>query len=144
MKKCILITIVLRVFICTSFAQTTLGTPAIKNYAHSEYNAGNEIWDVKQDKNGILYFANDEGLLTFDGSYWKTYPLPNKSAIKSVAIDPKGRIYVGDRMKLATFPQTIRVFLSIIRLNNCFPVKPGNLPTSGILLSIMTKFSFAP
>jgi len=103
MKKCILIIIVLRVFICTSLAQTTLGTPAIKNYTHNEYNAGSEIWDIKQDKNGILYFASDEGLLTFDGSYWKTYPLPNKSAIKSVAIDAMGRVYVGGQDEVGYF-----------------------------------------
>ena len=71
MKKSILFVIVLRMLICASSAQTTIGTPAIKSYTHNEYNAGSEIWNIKQDKNGILYFANDEGLLTFDGSYWK-------------------------------------------------------------------------
>ncbi|WEA02267.1 ligand-binding sensor domain-containing protein [Mucilaginibacter sp. SJ] len=103
MKKSILFIIVLRILICTSSAQTTLGTPAIKSYTHNEYNAGSEIWNIKQDKNGILYFANDEGLLTFDGSYWKTYPLPNKSAIKSVAIDAWGRIYVGGQDEVGYF-----------------------------------------
>jgi ligand-binding sensor domain-containing protein len=123
MKKCILFIIVLRAFICTSFAQTTLGTPAIKNYTHDDYNAGSEIWDIKQDKNGILYFANDEGLLTFDGSYWKTYPLPNKSAIKSVAIDPAGRIYVGGQDEVGYFFPNDAGILKFHSLKHLLPLK---------------------
>ncbi len=123
MKKCILFIIVLRAFICTSFAQTTLGTPAIRNYTHNDYNAGSEIWDIKQDKNGILYFANDEGLLTFDGSYWKTYPLPNKSAIKSVAIDPSGRIYVGGQDEVGYFFPNDAGILKFHSLKQLLPQK---------------------
>lgn len=123
MKKSILFIIVLRAFICTSSAQTTLGTPAIKNYTHNEYNAGSEIWDIKQDKNGILYFANDEGLLTFDGSYWKTYPLPNKSAIKAVAIDPTGRIYVGGQDEVGYFFPNYAGILKFHSLKQLLPQK---------------------
>src|SRR5438552_4014806 len=103
MKKCILLILVLRAFVCTSTAQITLGTPAIKNYTHDEYNAGSEMWDIKQGKNGLLYLANEDGLLTFDGSYWKTYPLPNRSGIKSIAIDATGRIYVGGQDEVGYF-----------------------------------------
>ncbi|MEO3403528.1 two-component regulator propeller domain-containing protein [Mucilaginibacter sp. CAU 1740] len=103
MKKCILLILVLRAFVCTSTAQITLGTPAIKNYTHDEYNAGSEMWDIKQGKNGLLYLANEDGLLTFDGSYWKTYPLPNRSGIKSIAIDAAGRIYVGGQDEVGYF-----------------------------------------
>ena len=48
--------------------QSTIGLPAIKNYNNNDYHAGIEIWDIKQDRNRILYFANDDGLLTFNGS----------------------------------------------------------------------------
>jgi len=33
-------------------------------------SAGLQKWDIKQVKNGVIYFANNEGLLTFDGNYW--------------------------------------------------------------------------
>ncbi|MBD1362728.1 transcriptional regulator [Mucilaginibacter sp. ZT4R22] len=104
MKKCILLLVILYVaFLYPCIAQNTLGTPVIKNYTHEQYNAGNETWHMAQDKNGLLYFANDDGLLIFDGSYWKTYPMPNKSAIKSVAIDSKGRILVGGLDEIGYF-----------------------------------------
>jgi ligand-binding sensor domain-containing protein/DNA-binding CsgD family transcriptional regulator len=103
MKKSLLLFLICNAFISALFAQPKLGTPAIKNYTTADYNAGSGIWDVKQDKNGVLYFANDDGLLTFDGSYWKTYALPNKSAIKSLAIDPSGKIYVGGQDEIGYF-----------------------------------------
>jgi ligand-binding sensor domain-containing protein/DNA-binding CsgD family transcriptional regulator len=87
----------------TTNAQPRIGIPTIKNYTQADYNASPEVFGISQDKNGILYFANNDGLLTFDGSYWKTYPLPNKAAIKSLAIDPSGRIYVGGQDEVGYF-----------------------------------------
>lgn len=43
----------------------------------------------------MLYFANDEGLLTFDGSRWKIYPLPNKTIVRSIKIAADHKIYAG-------------------------------------------------
>jgi len=51
----------------------------------------------------VLYFANENGLLTFDGTYWKIYPLPNKAATKSLAIDTAGRIFVGGQDEVGYF-----------------------------------------
>src|SRR5476651_1605131 len=84
-------------------AQTTIGLPAIRDYKSNDYNAATQIYDVKQDKAGILYFANDDGLLTFDGNYWKVYPMPNHTSIKAIAIDASGRIYVGGQDEVGYF-----------------------------------------
>ena len=54
-----------------SEAQNTIGIPDIINYTKSTYNAGTQNRGIVQDKNGVMYFANHEGLLTFDGTYWK-------------------------------------------------------------------------
>ncbi|SDT00628.1 Y_Y_Y domain-containing protein [Mucilaginibacter mallensis] len=86
-----------------AFAQTTIGLPAIRNYKSNDYNAATQIYDAKQDKAGILYFANDDGLLTFDGNYWKVYPMPNHTSIKSIAIDASGKIYAGGQDEVGYF-----------------------------------------
>src|ERR1035438_2309313 len=78
-----------------SFGQNTIGIPDIINYLKDSYNAGTQNRGIVQDKNGILYFANYEGLLSFDGTYWKTYPLPNKTIVRSVAIGKDDKIYAG-------------------------------------------------
>ncbi|HTI94570.1 MAG TPA: triple tyrosine motif-containing protein [Puia sp.] len=83
--------------------QSTIGLPAIKNYRNTDYHAAQGIWDICQDQHGLLYFANNDGLLTYDGAYWKIYPLPNKAAIKSLAMDAKGRIFVGGQDEIGYF-----------------------------------------
>ena len=60
-------------------AQNTIGLPDITNYTKQAYSAGLQNWDIKQDKNGIIYAANNEGLLAFDGRNWTLYSLPNKT-----------------------------------------------------------------
>ena len=73
------------------------------NYYKGTYNAGLQNWDIGQDNNGIIYFANNEGLLSFDGRYWELYPLPNKTIVRSVEIGPDNRIYVGGQDELGYF-----------------------------------------
>jgi hypothetical protein len=42
--------------------------PPIVKYGSSTYDAGNQNWMISQDKNHYVYFANNEGLLEFNGS----------------------------------------------------------------------------
>ena len=76
-------------------SQNTIGIPDIINYSRDVYNAGTQNRGIVQDKNGVMYFANYEGLLTFDGNYWKNYPLPNKTVVRSIAMGKDNRIYAG-------------------------------------------------
>ena len=76
-------------------AQNTIGIPRIINYSKEAYRAGTQVWDITQDRSGRMYFANDEGLLTFDGHFWKLHPLPNKTNMRSIAITDDGRLYAG-------------------------------------------------
>ena len=91
------------VFWCASQAQNTIGLPEIINYSKQAYKAGTQNWDICQDINGILYFANNEGLLSFDGTYWKVYPLPNKTIVRSVAIAADNKIYAGGQNEIGFF-----------------------------------------
>lgn len=85
------------------FAQNTIGLPDIINYPKQLYKAGLQNWDFKQDKNGLIYIANNEGLLSFDGRFWKLYPLPNKTIVRSVEIAADQKIYVGGQDELGFF-----------------------------------------
>lgn len=86
-----------------SFCQNTIGFPDILSYSKQSYSAGIQNWDIKQDKNGIVYFANNEGLLSFDGKNWNLYPLPNKTIVRSVEIGQDNKIYVGGQDELGYF-----------------------------------------
>jgi ligand-binding sensor domain-containing protein/DNA-binding CsgD family transcriptional regulator len=76
-------------------AQNPIGIPDIINYYNGRYGAGSENRSIVEDQNGVMYFANLEGLLSFDGSSWKLYSLPNKSIVRSVVMGKDNRIYAG-------------------------------------------------
>ncbi|WP_341694896.1 triple tyrosine motif-containing protein [Flavobacterium calami] len=80
-----------------------IGMPNLKNYKRTEYKGGTQNWSIDQDKNGNLYFANNSGLIQFDGSTWKKYALPNNTAIRSLKIDDSGKIFVGGNNEFGYF-----------------------------------------
>ncbi|MEO8255230.1 MAG: hypothetical protein ABI554_12690 [Flavobacterium sp.] len=85
-------------FITTIFnAQIkNIGIPFITNYSPKTYKAASENWDVLQNSQGMMFFANHFGLMQFDGVRWSIVMQPaNKSMVRSLAIDKKDRIYIG-------------------------------------------------
>ena len=50
--------------------------PLIINYSPSDYGALTQNWGVTEDKDGRIYFANNNGVLIYDGSNWKLINLP--------------------------------------------------------------------
>lgn len=84
-------------------AQNTIGIPEVINYEKLTYKAGLQNWDIKQDKNGIIYVANNEGMLSFDGNNWKLYPLPNRTIVRSLEMGSDDKIYVGGQDELGYF-----------------------------------------
>jgi len=85
------------------YAQSTLGLREVLNYEKQSYNAGAQNWDISQDAEGRVYFANNEGLLSFDGTYWKLYPLPNRTIVRSIEFGKDQRIYIGGQDEIGYF-----------------------------------------
>jgi hypothetical protein len=71
------------------------GTPFIKNYTRKDYKASPFNWAIVQDARGIVYVGNNYDLLEFDGSSIRLIHLPNRTVVRSLAIDKKGVVYVG-------------------------------------------------
>ena len=109
--------------ILKSRGQNTIGIPDIINYTKANYKAGSQNRCIIQDKNGIMYFANYEGLLTFDGSYWNIYPLPSKTIIRSLAIGSDNKIYVGGQADFGFFAPSKNGRLTFTSLKTLLPEK---------------------
>ncbi|MBK9014643.1 MAG: hypothetical protein IPM82_11490 [Saprospiraceae bacterium] len=72
-----------------------LGTPPIRHFTKKAYQAGTQNWDISHDQRGVMYFANNNGLLEFDGNNWRLHPLGNGTIVRSVRMGNDGRIYGG-------------------------------------------------
>jgi signal transduction histidine kinase/DNA-binding response OmpR family regulator/ligand-binding sensor domain-containing protein len=69
--------------------------PFITNYYTDEYKAAFQNWGLVQGANGLIYAANNSGVLQYDGTAWKLIHTTEGNPVRSLAKDPKGRIYVG-------------------------------------------------
>ena len=71
------------------------GIPFFRNYPSTEYGGHNRNFDVVLGKDGMMYFANFEGLLSFDNAVWRMIYTPGYSRITRLYIDSKGMLWVG-------------------------------------------------
>ena len=69
------------------------GLPEIRNFPRSEYAGGIQSWSVAETDNGLLYFANNSGLLEYNGTHWSLYK--SIQAINRAVCADSNRIYVG-------------------------------------------------
>lgn len=72
-----------------------IGKAVLRNYPVSSYRAGTQNWAVAQDHRGVMYIGNNEGVLEYDAATWRLIPVSNRSAVRSLAVDAAGTVYVG-------------------------------------------------
>lgn len=71
------------------------GVPFFRNYSSAEYGGHNRNFDVVSGKDGITYFANFEGVLSFDNTTWRILYTPGYSRITRLFRDSKGNLWAG-------------------------------------------------
>ncbi|MDR7132596.1 ligand-binding sensor domain-containing protein/DNA-binding CsgD family transcriptional regulator [Algoriphagus sp. 4150] len=121
MKNVLLTFILLIVFSSSGNSQSELASPKIKNFTNKTYQAGLQNWGATQDKKGVIYFGNNEGLLTFNGNFWDRYQLPNKTIIRSVKFDSKDRLFVGGQDEIGYFQAASNGQLNFHSLKHLIP-----------------------
>lgn len=85
--------LILWVGLVPAFAQ--IGSPIITNYPSAVFGATAQTWSIVQDKNGNMFYGTNVGVAKFNGSEWSVYKTPLNSAVRSLAINNAGIIYVG-------------------------------------------------
>ncbi|MEO0897303.1 MAG: triple tyrosine motif-containing protein [Bacteroidota bacterium] len=110
----------------------SVGIPFIEFFSKEDYGGGPLTWEIQQDQEGRMYFANNGGLLIYDGNKWQTETLPNQTNVRSLWLDETaGRIYLGGQNEFGYFhidPSGCRDFVS---LDHLLP-KEGQQPLEDI------------
>ncbi|HAS42842.1 MAG TPA: hypothetical protein DCS93_20345 [Microscillaceae bacterium] len=65
------------------------GLLKVTNFLPNEYKGHAQNWSISQDKRGVMYIANINGVLQYDGHEWRSFPIKDFQ----VARDKNGRIY---------------------------------------------------
>ncbi len=72
-----------------------LGDFRIKNFGLMEYDGNAKNWDVLQDDEGIMIFANNGKILIYDGNNWQGIKMVNRDHPRTLGKDQSGIIFVG-------------------------------------------------
>ena len=76
--------------ISTIFALTTSAQiPTLRNFTPIEYNGGTQNWEISEIRDNLMAFANNHGLIVFDGENWQIHPVANYTSVRSLAFDAK-------------------------------------------------------
>ena len=68
--------------------------PPIQIFTTKDYKAEDQNWSISQASTNEMYFANNKGLLEYNGERWQLYKTPNVSILRSVRVI-NDRIYSG-------------------------------------------------
>lgn len=71
------------------------GYPVVHRYSPVVYGHNPNNLDVAQSVEGLIYVANQEGILEHDGSTWRLISLPGRRTPNLLLRDGEGRILVG-------------------------------------------------
>ena len=76
--------------ISTIFALTTSAQiPTLRNFSPIEYNGGTQNWQISEIRDNLMAFANNHGLIVFDGENWQIHRVANYTSVRSLAFDAK-------------------------------------------------------
>jgi ligand-binding sensor domain-containing protein/DNA-binding CsgD family transcriptional regulator len=112
-------------FIKQTIAQ--IGLPLVKNYTPDEYKGGIQNWQITQDERGVIYVANNFGLLQYDGNDWKSYPIQGISKLRCIAYKSSGRIYTGSQGDFGYFEPDSLGSLIYRSLKSSIPIPYQNI-----------------
>ncbi|MDG1014643.1 MAG: triple tyrosine motif-containing protein [Flavobacteriaceae bacterium] len=91
--------------------------PPLMAYAPELYGAENQNWGISQTSDQTMYFANNSGLLEFNGVNWSLYPVPDNSIVRSVK-SVGNDIYSGSYMDFGVWKKNNKNILEYTSLPN--------------------------
>lgn len=119
--------VVVSLFSINSFGQEQIGRPFINNYSYQEYNASAINWWAIEDDEGIMYFANNGGILEYDGVNWNKLDIDY--GVRNFAKDDQGVIYVGSEGDIGYLTRNEIGELKYISLADKIPEEHRSLTT---------------
>ncbi len=99
----------------------SMGIPFSRYYSSQEYLGGIQNYAITQHASGVLYVANNYGLLVHDGTTWRRYSLPNSTKIRHVEVTEKGLVYASGQGEFGIFKSDRLGQLSFHSLKDSLP-----------------------
>jgi serine phosphatase RsbU (regulator of sigma subunit)/ligand-binding sensor domain-containing protein len=128
--------------LCTHFYYVTAQNPFIQNFSPKAYNGAGQNWGAVQEKSGMIYVANNDGVLQYDGLDWRLIALPNNSFVHSLALAPDGKIFVGGNNELGYLSRDLSGKMAFTSLSEKLKGKVKQIKTIRRILVLGNKVFF--
>jgi ligand-binding sensor domain-containing protein len=100
--------------------------PLVRNFTRKDYKSGTQNWSITQDEQNCMYFANNNGLLVYDGKSWLTSPIKNGTNVRSVVYAGGGRFYASTFNEFGYFGKDKNGFFQYYSLTDKLKIKPAS------------------
>ncbi|MCQ2351357.1 MAG: LuxR C-terminal-related transcriptional regulator [Paludibacteraceae bacterium] len=122
--------------ITTNIVYANIAVP-VTNYSTEIYNAGTQNWCIRTHTNGWVYFANNDGLLEYDGKNWETYKIEAANAVvRAIEIDyANNMIYAGGDNEYGYYSPNA---LGALEYHSMYKELPDSLKEIGQVWGIIT------
>lgn len=81
---------------------THFGNYIVDRFNASEYMGHSQNWDISQDSSGRMYFGNSNGLMVYNGKFWRSFGVRNNSIVRAFHLY-KNKVYVGAQNEFGYF-----------------------------------------
>lgn len=110
---------ILAILFCLSFSESIAqeGNGYTSNFSPAVYRGSDQNWDAVQDTVGKLYFANLNGVILYNGRFWKTIYLTKNASAFSLDKDEHDRVYVGGDNEFGFLRQNSRGAIKYVSLS---------------------------
>ena len=100
LRKIILFLSILFIIGFNLHSQNKYGIPLLDNYHPVVYKGYSQNWSICSNSVGLLFFANGDGILIYDGHSWSKILLPNNSTPSALYCDDNDVIWVGAQSEI--------------------------------------------
>jgi len=120
------------IFSCLIIWQTLVlaNHPMVRNFTRDNYKSGTQNWAIAQNSANVMYFANNFGLLEFDGKNWTTYPIINGTNVRSLLSTKDGRFYTSSFNEFGYFKKERNgrfIYYSLVNKSIINPINSNEL-----------------
>ncbi len=100
------------------------GAPLLRAFTPKDYGGFGQNWAIVQDKRGLIYAGNADGVLEYDGVHWRRIPVANHTVVRSLAVDTEsGRVYVGAVGEIGYLQAGTDSKMQYVSLNDLLPTE---------------------
>ncbi len=100
---------------------TKAQTPFVQTYSSKIYKGTFQTWHVAQDSNQVVYIANNDAVLRYDGVTWNPIPSIKGNFVGALAASPQGKIYVAGRRLIGYLSKSTNGAIVMKSLNEKLP-----------------------